>query len=83
MIGISIKQSDVWKLETPEDDFYCDLMKSLYSSAISGDKAARKFIQECFKEDWKTIKEKMKVEESKMYAWYMNGVSELSSRCAY
>lgn len=71
--------TDVWKLETPTQETYCDFMNNLYEQAINGSVSARNLIKKCYGDKWDTIKEKMNAEGSIWYIWYMDGVNKLST----
>jgi len=74
---------DVWQLETADEQYACDLLNALYTSALRGNTKARNIIKKCFDGDnWKTIKARMDTEGSTWYVWYMDGIRVLLSQLA-
>jgi hypothetical protein len=67
--------SDVWKLETPNEELACEEINFLYQQATEKKSTrARNILKKCFDSDWKTIKERMETEGSTCYIWYMDVV---------
>ena len=71
--NISDVWSDVWQLETPLEELACNKINYLYEQAYKK-RRLRKLLEECFEDDWKTIKERFETEGSVWYVWYMDGV---------
>lgn len=71
--------SDVWKLETPNEEMACNIINNLYEQAINGKVSAHNLLKKCFEDDWNTIKERFNTEGSVWYVWYMDGVRKFLS----
>ena len=65
------------QLETQDEMFACDVINSLYEQARAGKVSARNKLKKLYDDDWDTIKERMEVEGSVWYVWFMDGVSAL------
>ncbi len=68
--------SDVWKLETTEQDWASEEINFLYDEARRGGVAARNYLKKLYGDSWDTIKERMNTEGSTWYVWYMDGVNQ-------
>lgn len=72
--------SDVWALETPDQENACDYMNFLFDQAMLGKVSARNLIKKCYGDVWPLIKERMMAEGSTWYVWYMDGVNKLLTK---
>lgn len=66
--------SDVWSLETLNEELASRHINFIYDMAISGNKDAQNLLKKCFDDDWQTIKERFETEGSVWHVWYMDGV---------
>lgn len=70
--------SNVWKLESPEEEVWSDELSLVCDEAIGGDEEARSVLRGIWdNESWESIEEKLKTEGSVWYVWWMDGVREL------
>lgn len=68
---------DVWELETPDEACEADRLSYICQKAYDGDRKAQNLLKKVWQgESWKSIKEKLEVEGSVWYVWYMDGVRE-------
>jgi len=65
------------KLESDIQDQVSEIINELYTRAIENKSVyARNVLKRCYGDSWDTIKERMEVEGSCWYVWYMDGVNE-------
>tara|TARA_B110000503_G_C6908416_1_gene313634 strand:+ start:283 stop:522 length:240 start_codon:yes stop_codon:yes gene_type:complete len=69
------KQSDVWKLESEDQEQACNTINYLYERARAGQVYPRNVLKRVFGDNWDTIKERMETGGSCWYVWYMDGVN--------
>ena len=65
---------DVWKLEDNAEQIANDELIFACQQAYEGNRKARKYLVHIFDERWADIKEKLDVEGSAWYVWWMDGV---------
>ena len=69
--------TDVWALETPDEEAAANDLCGIVNAALNKDKWAREYLQRLWDgESWKSIKAKLEVEGSTWYVWWMDGVRE-------
>lgn len=67
--------SDVWVLETPDEELAAEDLNIIVSVALDKDSRARNYLRRLWDgEAWKSIKEKLLTEGSAWYVWWMDGV---------
>ena len=66
--------SDVWQLETPKEEMYCNIINNFYEKATKGDRNLQNGLKRWFESDWQTIQKRFETEGSVWYVWYMDGV---------
>jgi hypothetical protein len=70
--------SDVWKLETDEEEAYSNILSDICQKAKNGDIEEREFLSGLWDgESWESIEEKLDTEGSVWYVWWMDGVRNL------
>ena len=68
--------TDVWKLETADQDFASDDLNHIIDTAMTfHGNSARAYCRHLWNEKWPSIKSKLMVEGSAWYVWYMDGVN--------
>lgn len=69
--------SDVWTLETPDQEFAIDDLQSITYRAMKFEGShERAYLRKLWDgESWKSIKEKLMTEGSVWYVWWMDGVN--------
>lgn len=69
--------SDVWQLETPVEQCACVVLNNVIDAAMDGDHEKQDFLRKLQNgESWESIKEKLEVEGSTWYVWYLDGVHQ-------
>jgi hypothetical protein len=75
------RRSDVWELETSEEQEACNTINYLYERATKYRQVyPRNVLKRLYGDSWETIKERMKTEGSVWYVWYMDGVRNLINK---
>ena len=73
--------TDVWELEAGQEQLATEHLDVICGMALAGNIPARTFLRGIWDgEHWTSIKEKLQVEGSVWYVWYMDGVRVLLSR---
>ena len=68
--------SDVWSLETDQQETaYEDLMR-ITDLAIAGHRKSQNYLKKLWDESWPSIKEKLLTDGSVWYVWWMDGVNQ-------
>jgi hypothetical protein len=68
---------DVWKLETPSQDYAADDLWHIEDAAMKGDRKAQNYLKKLWdNEKWDSIKKKLQTEGSVWYVWHMDGVNQ-------
>jgi len=68
----------VWKLETASEDVASEELNRVITMALKGHQPAIQCLLKVWRGDtWQTIKERVQVEGSCWYVWYMDGVHNL------
>ena len=69
--------SDIWCLETDKQQFASEHLSSIANIAITGDRKAQNYLKKLWPEcSWQTIKERIMVEESTWYVFWIDGVNQ-------
>ena len=69
--------SNVWVLETSDEEIASESLNIIADAAIEGSKKAQNYLRKLWNnESWNSIKQKLKTEGSIWYVWYMDGVRQ-------
>ena len=76
--------TDVWTLETPEEEFAIEELNMIIDRAFKFEGTSeRAYLRKLWDgESWKSIKAKLMVEGSDWYVWYMDGVRVHLMNCS-
>ena len=67
--------TDVWNLESTEEDIASDLLNIIAETALRGNRSAQNYLRKLWdNESWQSIKDKLLTEGSAWYVWYTDGV---------
>lgn len=66
--------TDVWKLETEEEDIASLELNLICEEALGGDRKAQNCLKSLWEESWQSIKAKLLTEGSLWCVWWMDGV---------
>lgn len=71
------QMSDVWVLETDQEQWAIDSFQWEIDKALDGDRKSINYLRKLWdNEKWLSIKEKLQTEGSVWYVWYMDGVRQ-------
>jgi len=66
----------VWTLESHEQELAAEVVNSIVEEAFAGSRKAQNYLRKLWDgEKWSSIKEKLEVEGSSWYVWFMDGVN--------
>ena len=74
---------NIWKLESEEQDAAADNLNIIIETALEGKatfgsptRACQDYLKTLWSDTWQTIKERLNIEGSCWYVWYMDGVNQ-------
>ena len=73
--SLDTELTDVWTLETPQEEIGAHLLGMICDDAIEGDTGAQDYLRGLWGgESWESIEKKLSYEDSTWYVWWMDGV---------
>lgn len=74
------QMDDVIILENNDELIVCEWINLLVDKALEGEVFAQVTLEDIYEMKWEKIKERMLVEGSAWYVWYMDGVHKVMSQ---
>lgn len=79
--NVHAQMSDVWKLESEDEDSASEMLSQIVNKAVEGDVSQQQFLSDLWGgESWDSILKKVQTEGSVWYVWWMDGVRKLLSQ---
>jgi len=73
--------TDVWKLESNDEEFASDMLSQIANEAMKGDVSQQQYLSNLWDgESWESIQKKLQAEGSTWYVWWMDGVRKFMSQ---